>query len=228
MTSKRTIVALKVVLWLGALAPGAWLVTGIFRGWLGANPIETLTHVTGMTTLVLLLLTLSVTPVRRLTGWNPVIRLRRPFGLFAFFYALCHFSIWFVFDMVFNVGWMLQDIAERPYITVGMAAFLILMPMALTSTRGWIRRLGRKWSTLHKGIYVAATLGVVHFYWLVKADTRLPVLLGACLLVLLGLRVPGVTGRLSRRQATRGGSAAAAGDTRPREGAASLSGSSAP
>ena len=228
MTSKRTIVALKVVLWLGALTPGAWLVTGIFRGWLGANPIETLTHVTGMTTLVLLLLTLSVTPVRRLTGWNPVIRLRRPFGLFAFFYALCHFSIWFVFDMVFNVGWMLQDIAERPYITVGMAAFLILMPMALTSTRGWIRRLGRKWSTLHKGIYVAATLGVVHFYWLVKADTRLPVLLGACLLVLLGLRVPGVTDRLSRRQATRGRSAAAAEDTRSREGAASLSGSSAP
>jgi sulfoxide reductase heme-binding subunit YedZ len=195
MSTKRTVLALKVVLWLGALAPGAWLVAGIFLGWLGANPIETLTHVTGMTTLVLLLVTLSATPVRRLTGWNPVIRLRRPLGLFAFFYATVHFSIWFVFDMVFNVQWMLEDVAERPYITVGFTAFLILIPMALTSTKGWIRRLGRRWATLHKGIYVAATLGVIHFYWLVKADTRLPILLGGVLAVLLVLRAPGLLGR---------------------------------
>ena len=203
MSTKRTILALKVVLWLGALAPGAWLIAGVFNGWLGANPIETLTHVTGMTTLVLLLVTLSVTPVRRLTGWNPVIRLRRPLGLFAFFYALGHFSIWFVFDMVFNVRWMLEDVAERPYITVGFAAFLVLLPMAITSTKGWIRRLGKRWSTLHKGIYLAATLGVVHFYWLVKADTRLPVLLGACLLLLLALRTPGLMTRISARGAAR-------------------------
>jgi sulfoxide reductase heme-binding subunit YedZ len=203
MTSKRTIVALKVVLWLAALAPGAWLAARIFEGRLGANPIETLTHVTGMTTLVLLLVTLSVTPVRRITGWNPVIRLRRPLGLFAFAYAVCHFSIWFVFDMVFNVTWMLQDVAERPYITVGFTAFLILIPMAVTSTKGWIRRLGKRWTTLHKGIYVAATLGVVHFYWLVKADTRLPVLLGLCLLVLLALRAPGLAGRISARRGPR-------------------------
>lgn len=189
---------LKVVLWLGALAPGGWLVAGIFLGWLGANPIERFTHVTGMTTLVLLLLTLSVTPVRRLTGWNPAIKLRRPLGLFAFFYATCHFCIWFVFDMVFNLRWMLADVAERPYITVGFTAFLILIPMAVTSTRGWVRRLGPRWTTLHKGIYLAATLGVVHYYWLVKADTRLPVLLGACLLVLLVLRAPGLGGRTGR------------------------------
>jgi sulfoxide reductase heme-binding subunit YedZ len=188
MNQRRTILALKVVLWLAALSPGAWLVAGSFRGWLGANPIEKLTHVTGMTTLVLLLVTLSVTPVRRLTGWNPVIRLRRPLGLFAFFYALAHFNIWFAFDMVFDWRWMMADVAERPFITVGFTAFLILIPLALTSTKGWIRRLGKRWTTLHRGIYAAAALGVVHFYWLVKADTRLPVLLGACLTVLLLLR----------------------------------------
>jgi len=200
MNQKRTILALKVVLWLAALSPGAWLVAGMFRGWLGANPIEKLTHVTGMTTLVLLLVTLSVTPVRRITGWNPVIRLRRPLGLFAFSYATVHFSIWFVFDMVFNWRWMLEDVAERPYITVGFSAFLILIPLALTSTKGWIRRLGKRWTKLHRGIYVAAALGVIHFYWLVKADTRLPVLLGACLGVLLLLRVYPPRARLAARR----------------------------
>jgi sulfoxide reductase heme-binding subunit YedZ len=191
MSQKGAVLLLKVVLWLSALAPGAWLLAGMFLypEWVGANPIETLTHVTGMTTLVLLVVTLAVTPFRRISGWNPVIRLRRPLGLFAFFYAAVHFSIWFVFDMVFNVSYMIEDIAERPYITVGFTAFLILIPLALTSTKGWIRRLGRKWATIHKGIYVAALLGVVHFYWLVKADTRLPLLLGACLLVLLALRI---------------------------------------
>lgn len=199
MDQKRLVLALKVVLWLSALAPGTWLVWNFFQRELGANPIEKLTHVTGMTTLVLLLVTLSVTPIRRLTGWNPVIRLRRPLGLFAFFYALSHFLIWFVFYNVMNFEYMLEDVAERPFITVGFLAFLILIPMAITSTKGWIRRLGKRWKTLHKGIYVAATLGVVHFYWLVKADTRLPVLLGACLLVLLGLR----TQPFSKRKKTR-------------------------
>lgn len=190
MSQTRAVLGLKVILWLGALAPGAWLVGGIFRGWLGANPAETLTHVTGMTTLVLLLVTLAVTPVRRLTGWNPVIRLRRPLGLFAFAYAFTHFTIWFAFYNVFDFGRMVADVAERPYITVGFTAFLFLIPLAVTSTKGWIRRLGKRWTTLHKGIYVAAMLGVVHFYWLVKADKRLPVLLGVCLLVLLAFRVP--------------------------------------
>ena len=190
MSSRRAVLGLKILLWLGALAPATWLGVGVFRGWLGANPIETLTHWTGMSTLVLLLLTLSVTPVRRITGWNPVIRLRRPMGLFAYFYACLHFSIWFAFDMVFRWEWMVADVAERPYITVGMSAFLLLTPLALTSTQGWIRRLGRNWGRLHRLVYVAATLGVVHFYWLVKADTRLPLLLGGILVVLLGLRAP--------------------------------------
>jgi len=197
MNQKRAVLALKVVLWLGALTPGAWLLAGVFRGWLGANPIEKLTHVTGLTALTLLLLTLAITPLRRLTGWNPIIRLRRPMGLFAFFYAVVHFSIWFVFDMVFDVSAMVADIIERKYITVGMAALLILLPLALTSTRGWIRRLGKKWTKLHRGAYVATALGVIHFYWLVKADVRLPLLLAACLAVLLVARIPRVATALS-------------------------------
>jgi len=195
MSQNRTVLLLKVVLWLSALAPAAYLLLGmfVFPEWVGANPIEKLTHVTGMTALVLLFVTLAVTPFRRLTGWNPVIRLRRPLGLFAFFYAFCHFCIWFVFDMVFNVTWMLEDIAERPFITVGFAAFVTLVPLAVTSTRGWIRRLGKRWATLHKGIYLATCLGVVHFYWFVKADTRLPLLFAAILVALFVLRSPRLT-----------------------------------
>ena len=190
MSPKRAVLALKGLLWLGALAPGAWLLHGVFRGALGVNPIEKLTHVTGMTALVLLMLTLAISPLRRLTGWNPIIRLRRPMGLFAFFYAMAHFSIWFVFDMVFNVQWMPEDIAERRFITVGMAALLVLTPLAVTSTRGWIRRLGKRWATLHKGVYVATALGVVHYFWLVKADTRLPLAFAAGLVALLVARLP--------------------------------------
>jgi sulfoxide reductase heme-binding subunit YedZ len=189
MNQKRAVLALKSLLWLGALTPGTWLVAGLYLGWLGVNPIEKLTHVTGMTTLVLLLIGLTITPVRRWTGWNPVIRLRRPMGLFAFFYAVVHFSIWFAFDMVFNVTWMIEDILERRYITVGMAALLTLTPLAATSTKGWIRRLGKRWAKLHRGAYLATALGVIHYFWLVKADTRLPILLGVCLGLLLIVRI---------------------------------------
>jgi len=194
MTTKRIVLALKAVLWLGALTPAVWLASGLARGALGPNPIEELTHVTGMTALVLLMITLAVTPFRRLTGWNLVIKLRRPLGLFAFFYASVHFSIWFAFDMVFNLAWMLEDIAERRYITVGMAALLVLLPLAITSTRGWIRRLGKRWITLHRGAYLAAALGVIHYFWLVKADTRLPLFFAGLLAGLLLMR----TERLSR------------------------------
>ena len=193
MIHKTRILAFKIVLWVAALAPAAWLIAGAFLGWLGANPIEKVTHVTGMTTLVSLLVTLSITPLRRLTGWSGAIRLRRPLGLFAFFYALIHFNTWFVFDQVFNWRWMVEDIIERPFITVGFSAFVILIPLALTSTKGWMRRLGTRWAKLHRGIYFAATLGVVHFYWLAKskADVRLPLLLAFCLSVLLVYRVLG-------------------------------------
>lgn len=210
MISKRAIVGLKVLLWLSALAPGAWLAAGAFTGGLGVNPIEKLTRVTGMTTLVLLLVTLSVTPIRRITGWNPIIRLRRPLGLFAYFYAVVHFSIWLAFDMVFNLGWMVEDIIERKYITVGMTALLILTPLALTSTRGWIRRLGKRWTKLHRGVYVAAALGVVHYYWIVKADPRLPLALGACLALLLAARAPFLSRRHRHRPTVKPAAEAAA------------------
>ena len=190
MDTRRAVLGLKVLLWLGALAPAAWLVAGWFRGWLGANPIEKLTHVTGMTTLVLLLCTLAVTPIRRLSGWNPIIRLRRPLGLFAFFYAALHFGVWMILDLGLDFQWVIEDIAERPYITVGMTALVLLAPLALTSTKGWIRRLGRNWSRLHTLVYVSTALGVIHFYWLVKADVRLPLLLSAIFAALMAARVP--------------------------------------
>lgn len=196
MDSKRAVLALKALLWVSALAPGGWLLAGFFLGWLGPNPIETLTHVTGMSALVLLLVTLGVTPVRRLSGWNPVVRLRRPLGLFAFFYALLHVGVWAGLDLGFQVSWVVEDIAERPYITVGMAAFLLLAPLAVTSTRGWIRRLGRNWSRLHMLIYASTALGIVHFYWLVKSDVRLPLLLAGVFVALMAARAPGwVEGR---------------------------------
>ena len=181
---------LRIVLWLGAPAPAVWLLAGHFRGWLGVNPIEKLTHVTGMTALVLLLVTLAVTPVRRLTGWNPVIRIRRSLGLFAFFYASLHLAIWMVLDLGLELAWAWEDVRERPYIMVGMAAFLLLVPLALTSTRGWIRRLGRTWGRLHRLVYASAALGIVHYYWLVKSDVRLPLLLAGVFALLMAARLP--------------------------------------
>jgi sulfoxide reductase heme-binding subunit YedZ len=190
MSTRTAVRGLKTVLWVSALLPTAWMIAGAFRGWLGVNPIEKVTHVTGLSTLILLLVTLAVTPARRITGWNPVIQLRRPLGLFAFYYACVHFLIWMVLDLNFEFSWITQDIKDRPYITVGFTAFLLLIPLAVTSTKGWIRRLGRRWTALHRLIYVSASLGVIHFYWLVKSDTRLPILLGTILGVLLLARIP--------------------------------------
>jgi sulfoxide reductase heme-binding subunit YedZ len=186
--TRRTVLGMKLVLWVSATLPVAWLVAGFFFGWLGANPIEKLTHVTGMTTLVLLLTTLAVTPVRRLFGWNAVVRLRRPLGLFAFFYAFLHFSVWMVLDLGFQLAWVWEDILERPYITVGFTAFVLLIPLSLTSTKASIRRLGPRWTKLHSLAYVSTALGTVHFYWLVKADVRLPLLLIGVYVLLMGLR----------------------------------------
>jgi sulfoxide reductase heme-binding subunit YedZ len=179
---------LQRVVFAAALLPAAGLVWGAAAGRLGANPIDTITDTTGTWTLRFLVLTLAVTPVRRLTGWHEVVRLRRMLGLFAFTYASLHLATWVVLDQFFAIGYMLEDVAKRPYITVGLAAFLLMVPLAVTSTTAWIRRLGRRWQQLHRLVYACAALGVLHYLWLVKGENPRPVRYAAALGVLLGLR----------------------------------------
>ncbi len=181
---------LKPLVFLACLTPLAMLAWRGAMGDLGANPIETITHGTGDWTLRLLLVTLAVTPVRYITGWNPLIRFRRMIGLFAFFYACLHLMTYLWLDQFFDWGGMLKDVAKRPFITVGATAFLALVPLAATSTAASIRWLGgRRWRRLHRLAYVAAACGVIHYWWLVKADVRLPLAYGALLAGLLGFRV---------------------------------------
>ena len=179
---------LRRVIFAAALVPAAALVYGAFTDNLTANPIEYITHTTGTTALTFLIITLTVTPLRRLTGRNEIIRLRRMLGLFAFFYACLHLSTWFVLDWFFDVASMAADVLERPFITVGMLTFLLLLPLAVTSTAGMIRRLGKRWQQLHRLVYVAAITAIVHFWWVVKADFREPRLWALALSVLLGFR----------------------------------------
>jgi sulfoxide reductase heme-binding subunit YedZ len=181
--------AAKAAAFVLCLVPLALLVRDALAGQLAADPIEEITHRTGWWTLTLLMVTLAVTPVRRLTGWNRLVKLRRMLGLFAFFYACLHVLTYFGLDQLFAFDYILEDIAERPYITVGFTAWLLLIPLAVTSTRGWIRRLGKRWQRLHRLVYVCATLGVVHFLWLVKADVREPLIFAGVLAVLMLLRV---------------------------------------
>ena len=189
---------LKTALWLACLTPFAILLYRTATNDLGPNPIEEVTHETGDWALRLLLVTLAVTPLRRLTGWNELAGLRRPLGLFAFFYATLHFLTYLVLDQFFGFAYILDDIRERPYITVGFTAFLLLIPLAVTSTRGWIRRLGKRWTKLHYLVYVSAGLGVLHYLWVVKADTRDPLIYGAILAALLLLRTPPARATLER------------------------------
>lgn len=194
--------AAKVAIWASALTPAAWLVWRATHGDLGANPIEEVLHRTGWWGLALLTTTLAITPVRRLTGWHPIVRYRRLVGLFAFFYLTLHFSTYLVLDQWFAWKYILEDIAERPFITVGFAAWLLLLTLALTSTRGWIRRLGARWQRLHRLIYLASALGVLHFFWKVKADTREPLIFAAVIGLLLLARVPAVQRLVSRARAS--------------------------
>jgi sulfoxide reductase heme-binding subunit YedZ len=187
------------------LGPLGWLVWAAFTGRLSANPLSDITNETGVWTLRFLCITLAVTPLRRLTGWNALIRFRRMFGLFAFFYGTLHFLTYVVFDQLTGldfpdgmVAWRTlrdlgaavgRDIYKRPFITVGFAGWLLMVPLAATSTAGMIRRLGgRRWQGLHRIVYVAAAAGVVHYWWLVKADVIRPQTYGAIVAVLLGLR----------------------------------------
>ena len=180
---------MRVAAFAAALIPFVGLIVGFFTDDLTANPIEYITNQTGFAALVLLILTLAVTPFRRLTGWNEFIKLRRMLGLFAFFYGTLHLLTWIVLDKFFDVPFMLEDITERPFITIGMTTWLLLLPLAVTSTQGMIRRLGRRWQKLHRLAYVAAITGVIHFWWKVKADTREPQFWAIVLTALLAFRV---------------------------------------
>jgi sulfoxide reductase heme-binding subunit YedZ len=177
-----------VVLVLG-FAPLAALAARALFGDLGANPVETLTHETGEWALRFLVLCLMVTPARRLTGWRMLTLERRTLGLLSFMYAALHFSIWLAFDLGFAWSHVGEDILERPYITVGFATFLVLAALAATSTRAATRRLGRRWKPLHRLVYAAGVGAVVHFYWLVKADVREPLVYATLIAGLLGVRL---------------------------------------
>jgi sulfoxide reductase heme-binding subunit YedZ len=180
----------KPVLFVLCLVPLVWLVWDGVTNNLGANPVETVRRYTGDWTLRFLLIALTVTPLRRLTGWHIVIRLRRMLGLFAFFYACLHFVSYIWLDQFFMWDAIIEDILDRPYITVGVASFLLLIPLAVTSTNGMVRRLGgQRWQRLHQLVYVIAVLGVIHFLWLVKSDISEPVIYGAILVLLLGFRL---------------------------------------
>lgn len=180
----------KPVVFLACLGPLMRLGWKAYAGLLGANPIEVITHSTGDWTLIFLLVTLSITPLRKISRQLWLIRYRRMFGLFAFFYACLHFTTYIWLDKFFNVHEMLADVAKRKFITVGFSAFLLLIPLAVTSTSGWIRRLGgKRWQALHRLIYLSAILGVIHYLWLVKADIRKPLEYGAILGVLLAYRI---------------------------------------
>jgi methionine sulfoxide reductase heme-binding subunit len=180
---------LKAVLFIAGLIPVLRLGWLALHHGLGANPIEYITRSTGWWILTFLLITLLVTPLRRLTGWNWLLRLRRMLGLYAFFYACLHFSIYIWLDQFFDWPGIVKDIGKRPFITVGFAAFVCLIPLAATSTNAMVRRLGgRRWQMLHRLVYAIATLGVLHFWWLVKKDIREPLVFGALLAILLGAR----------------------------------------
>ena len=180
----------KPVVFLACLGPLARLGWKAYVGRLGANPIEVITHSTGDWILIFLLMTLSITPVRKLTGRLWLIRYRRMFGLFAFFYAVLHFLTYIWLDKFFNLHEMWADVSKRRFITIGFTGFVLLIPLALTSTTGWIRRLGgKRWRALHRLIYVSAIAGVIHYWCLVKADVSKPARYAFVLSLLLGYRV---------------------------------------
>ena len=179
----------KPVVHLLCLLPFGALIWAGFNDGLGANPVEKLTHQTGDWTLRFLLVTLSLTPLRQWTGQASFIRFRRMLGLYAFFYGCCHFLIWFVADHSLDPAGMIEDIVERPYITVGFSAFLLMIPLAITSNQAMIRRLGKKWKTLHQLVYLIILLGVLHFLWLVKADYLEPGIYAIIAAILLVHRV---------------------------------------
>ena len=191
MTHRSRVVLLKAVVWALCLSPLGWTAYRFFLiDGLGANPIQELAHLTGDATLELLLGVLAVTPLRKITGLNDLQKVRRLVGLFAFFYACLHMVTYVVLDQFFAWRYIFEDIAERPYILVGTLGFLLLIPLAATSTKGWIRRLGKRWVQLHRLVYLVPVLGVIHFTWVTKADEFWPLMTLAAWAFLMSFRVP--------------------------------------
>ena len=199
----------KVLIFLAALIPVGRLVWKFRHDALGANPVEVITHSTGDWTLILIMVTLSITPLRKWTKQYWLIGVRRMIGLFAFFYGCLHFTTYLWLDKAFDVHEMIKDVYKRPFITAGFTAFVLMIPLALTSTQGWIRRLGKNWQRLHRLIYVTAIAGVVHYIWLVKADLRKPLQYAFVLSVLLLYRIVAWLSPERRKTAT------VAGPSRP-------------
>lgn len=183
---------LRILTHVGALLPLALLIWDYWQGRLTVNPIQDITFRTGKYALVLLVLSLACTPLNTLLGFKSVLRVRRALGLYAFMYVSFHFLTFVGLDYVFDLALIREAIFEKRYALVGFAAFLILLPLAITSTKGWMRRLGKYWKRLHRWVYLAALLAVVHFTWLVKSDIREPLLYGAVVVILLILRISGV------------------------------------
>jgi sulfoxide reductase heme-binding subunit YedZ len=190
----------KPALYFAALLPLGWLLFALFTGRVMGDQVKFMQHVTGDTVLTCLMLTLAITPIRRLTGWNEIVRVRRLIGLTAFWYACIHLTTYVVFDQDLSLMEITKDIAKHPWVLVGFTAFLCLIPLAITSTNGWIRRLGKRWQRLHRLVYVAATAGVLHYFWLVKKDIHYPLIYGAILLGLLASRIWWAAGRARARR----------------------------
>jgi sulfoxide reductase heme-binding subunit YedZ len=193
--------AMKALAFVAALVPLAVLAAGVtlYPHWLGANPAEHITRTTGDWTLRFLLLTLAVTPLRKLTGWHALARFRRMPGLYAFFYGTVHLSSYLAFDHAFDLLAIGRDILKRPFITVGVATLVLMLPLAITSTNAMVRRLGAKrWLALHRLVYLIAPLGVLHFWWMVKKDITEPAIYAVVLAVLLGLRLAGKLAQVYR------------------------------
>jgi sulfoxide reductase heme-binding subunit YedZ len=188
--------AVKPVLYVAAALPCAWVVFALATGRVDGDQVKFIQHVTGTTVLVSLFVTLAISPLRRLTGWNELIRTRRLIGLTAFWYALLHFLTYVVFDQSLSPADIAEDVAKHPWVLVGFTSFLLLIPLAVTSTGGWVRRLGgKRWQRLHRLVYAAALGGVLHFLWLVKRDVRTPLYFAAVLAVLFAARLWVARGR---------------------------------
>jgi sulfoxide reductase heme-binding subunit YedZ len=181
--------AAKALVFVACLVPALWLATRALTGRLGINPVEDLELTTGIWAFRFLITTLAVTPLRRITGWNRLIQYRRMLGLFTFFYVCLHFTIYIGIDQFFAWDFIVKDVIKRPFITMGFTAFVLMIPLALTSTKGWIRRLGRRWQVLHRLIYICAICASIHYLWKVKVMIGSPVYYAAIVGLLLGFRV---------------------------------------